>query len=92
MGPYALISLPYERRLILKYRKMTSTEWYSEGLRNENNGSYRLALNNYENALSEIRKLRRNSKFGRRIADRIRILRTTIEYENNFQTSHNELL
>jgi hypothetical protein len=66
---------------------MTSSELYSEGLRNENNGSYRLAVNNYENALSEIRKLRRNNKFGRRIADRIRILRTTIEYENNFQTN-----
>jgi hypothetical protein len=64
---------------------------YCEGLRNENNGSYQLALYNYENALNEIRKLRRNSKFGRKIADRIRIIRTTMEYENNFQTSHNEL-
>jgi len=64
---------------------------YCEGLRNENNGSYRLALYNYENALNEIRKLRRNSKFGRKIADRIRILRTTMEYENNFQISYNEL-
>jgi hypothetical protein len=70
---------------------MTSMDSYYEGLRNENNGSYRLALRNYENALGEIRKLRRDSKFGRKIADRIRILRTTIEYEKNFQTSHNEL-
>jgi hypothetical protein len=68
---------------------MTSMDLYSEGLRNENNGSYQVALYNYENALREIRKLRRNSSFGRKIADRIRILRTTMEYENNFQTSHN---
>ena len=68
---------------------MTSMDLYCEGLRNENNGSYRLALHNYENALREIGTLRRNNKFGRKIADRIRILRTTIEYENNFQTSHN---
>jgi hypothetical protein len=69
---------------------MPSTELYYEGLRNENNGSYQLALRNYEDALSEIRKIRRNNKFGRKIADRIRILRTTIAYENNFQTNRNE--
>ena len=68
---------------------MTSMDLYCEGLRNENNGSYQLALHKYEDALGEIRKLRRNNRFGRKIADRIRILRTTIEYENNFQTSHN---
>jgi len=49
-----------------------------------------LALHNYEDALSEVRKLRLNDKFGHKIAAKIRVLRTTIEYENNFQKSHSE--
>ena len=72
-------------------RKQNShTELYSEGLRDENDGRYETALHKYEDALNEIRKLRLDDKFGHKIAARIRVLRTTIEYENNFQHSHSE--
>jgi len=73
--------------LFIIYKKNHPTALYSEGVRNENDGRYSLALNNYEDALSEIRKLNLNNKFGEKIAQRIKILKTTIEYENNFQTT-----
>ena len=72
----------------LLQKQNSHTELYSEGLRDENNGSYETALHKYEDALNEIRKLRLDDKFGHKIAARIRVLRTTIEYENNFQRNH----
>jgi hypothetical protein len=75
----------------LFHKRNNHTELYSQALRQENNGSYQLALHDYEAALNEVRKLGLNDKFGQKIAERIKILRTTIEYENNFQTSHSQL-
>ena len=66
-------------------QKKSHTELYSEGVRNENDGRYNLALHNYEDALSEVRKHNMNNKFSEKIAQRIKILRTTIDYEKNFQ-------
>lgn len=72
--------------LFIFHKKNRPTDLYSEGVRNENDGRYNLALHNYEDALSEIRKLNINNKFGEKISQRIKILRTTIDYEKNFQT------
>jgi outer membrane protein assembly factor BamD (BamD/ComL family) len=71
--------------LFIINKKNSHTELYSEGVRNENEGRYNQALRNYEGALAEIRKLRMNRKFGKKIAERIKILQTTINYEKNFQ-------
>jgi outer membrane protein assembly factor BamD (BamD/ComL family) len=71
--------------LFIINKKNSHTELYSEGVRNENEGRYSQALRNYEGALAEIRKLRMNRKFGKKIAERIKILQTTINYEKNFQ-------
>jgi|SRR6186713_372841 len=71
--------------LFIINKKNSHTELYSEGVRNENEGKYSQALRNYEGALVEIRKLRMNRKFGDKIAQRIKILQTTINYEKNFQ-------
>ena len=68
------------------YKQNAHTELYSEGVRNENEGNYALALHNYEDALSEIRKLRLSKKFGQKIVERIKVLRTIIKYEQIFQT------
>ncbi len=72
---------------IAYYKKNAHTELYREGLRNENDGQFAKALQNYEDALSEIRKLKLDNKFGIRISGRIKILRTYIEYEKNFHPS-----
>jgi hypothetical protein len=71
--------------IFLHRRRNGHTELYSEGLRHENAGQYRLALDNYQDALYEIGKLKLSRKFGYRIADRIRTLGTLMDYEKNFQ-------
>ena len=71
--------------IILFAKKNSHTELYSEGLHNENDGHYDLALHNYENALSEIKNLRRDKKFYDKITQKIKILQTTIDYEKNFR-------
>ena len=76
--------------LYIFHKRNGHTELYSEGVRHENDGQYTLALDNYEDALSEIRKLNLHDKFGEKIAERIKILRTTIAYERNFQTIKNQ--
>ena len=74
--------------LLIAFKKRNDhTELYSRGVRNENDGNYSQALRNYEDALKEVRKLKLEKNFGTKIAERIKILRTTIDYEKNFQTS-----
>jgi len=58
-----------------------------EGIRNENNGLYKRALDNYEDALSEIRKHKIPNKLGRKIIDKIKMMHTIIEYEAQFERS-----
>jgi hypothetical protein len=74
---------------ITYYNRNGNTELYREGVRNENNGRYITALQNYEDALLDIRKLKMTNKFGEKIAQRIKVLQTTIDYEKQFQkTNH----
>jgi len=70
---------------IISYKKRNPVQLYSEGLRNENNGFYKLAVQNYECALIENRKLNISKKFDEKIVQRIKILQSTIDFERNFQ-------
>ena len=88
-GIIALIILALILILFANYKKNSHTELYKEGVRNENAGRYAIALQNYQDALSEIKKLRLDNKFGKKIAQRIKILQTTINYEKNFLKSRN---
>jgi hypothetical protein len=72
--------------LVANHKKNSHTQLYKEGVHNENEGDYKLALQNYADALIEIRKLKVDNKFGHKIEERIKILRTLIDYEKNFQT------
>jgi hypothetical protein len=67
------------------YRKSGHTELYREGVRNENDGRYELALQNYEDALSEIQKLKLDNQFGIKISQRIKVLRNYMLHEKNIQ-------
>jgi hypothetical protein len=71
--------------LIAQYKKNSHTGLYKEGVHHENEGDYQSALQNYEDALMEIRRLKVDNKFGDKIEERIKILRTIIDYEKNFQ-------
>ncbi len=88
-GIIALIILALILILFANYKKNSHTELYKEGVRNENDGRYSIALQNYQDALCEIKKLRLDNKFGKKIAQRIKILQTTINYEKNFLKSRN---
>ena len=77
--------------VFILHKKNSHTELYSEGVRNENNGRYDLALHNYTEALEEIRKLNIDDSFRVKIAQRIKILRTTMDYEGNFHESHEKM-
>jgi hypothetical protein len=77
--PALIVSL-----IAIPKRSSFYTGLYNEGLKNENAGHYQLALDNYEGALLEMLKFRSVQKLTKIINQRIRILRTTIEYEKNF--------
>jgi len=70
---------------IILWRQHGHSELYNEGVQNENDGQYFLALKNYDDALNEIRKLNVKNKLSRKITERIKVLHSTIEYEKNFQ-------
>jgi outer membrane protein assembly factor BamD (BamD/ComL family) len=81
----ALIIICVVILIIYRFKKKIHSELFSQGLYNENEGHYNLALKNYEDALSELRKLKVNNELDKKITQKIKILQTTIEYEKNFQ-------
>jgi len=70
----------------IQRRKKSRSELYNKGVHNENDGHYNLALHNYADALSEMRRLNIKNNLSRKIAERVKVLRSTIEYEKNFQS------
>jgi len=72
--------------IIYQFKKNSHSEFFSQGLYNENEGHYNLAVKNYEDALTELRKLKVNKELGEKITQKIKILQTTIEYEKNFHS------
>jgi hypothetical protein len=61
---------------------------FSVALQNENNGDYEQALTNYEIALSEVKKTRNNKTLRSTIIEKIKILRTVIQYEKGLFNLH----
>jgi hypothetical protein len=83
--PIALVAICLILVFYTSHKKNIHTELYMEGIRNENNGLYKRALNNYEEALTEIRKNKIPNKLGKKINDKIKMLHTIIEYEAQFE-------
>lgn len=71
---------------VVANKRTRHTRLYSEGMRHENAGDYDLAIHNYEDALNEIVKRKQDKEFASKIVQKIKILRTTIDYEKNFHT------
>jgi len=72
--------------IIYQFKKNSHSELFSQGLYNENEGHYNLAVKNYEDALTELRKLKVNKELDEKITQKIKILQSTIEYEKNFHS------
>jgi hypothetical protein len=85
---FVLAAIAISIIFIIQHKRNGHTELYKEGVHNENEGDYALALQNYSDALTEIRRRNVDHKFGLKIEERIKILRTLIDYEKGFQTSH----
>lgn len=70
--------------LFLK-KKDLPVELFVEGLKYENDGHFDEAIINYENALSEVGKNRFHHDLKNKIIQKIKVLRTIIEYKKNIQ-------
>ncbi|HEX6172201.1 MAG TPA: hypothetical protein VFZ33_21105 [Chitinophagaceae bacterium] len=70
--------------LFLK-KKDLPVELFVEGLKYENDGQFDEAIINYENALSEVGKNRFHHDLKNKIIQKIKVLRTIIEYKKNIQ-------
>jgi hypothetical protein len=65
-------------------RKNIPVELYVKALQNENSGNFEQALISYESALNEVNKIRFHRNLKNKIINKIKLLRTLIEYKNSF--------
>lgn len=70
------------RSFILR-RKNIPVQLFNEALKNENSGYFEEAVITYETALNEIKKIRFHGTLKNKIIDKIKVLRTILEYNNN---------
>lgn len=78
----------YVMFLLFKKKKNISLELYASALRNENDGLYDAAVADYEQALTELEKLRfRDARLMAGIQEKLKVLHTIISYNNNFQVA-----
>ena len=73
-------------RTAIAARSDNSEQLYTEALKNENSGKLEDALVIYENAFAAAKKIRRNPSFKDKIAAKLQLLHTVIEYNRNFVT------
>ena len=64
-------------------KKYTYTDLYAEGVKNENDGYYKAALENYSKALAEVEKYKFHEDMKQQIVQRIKVLKSAIEYESH---------
>jgi hypothetical protein len=64
-------------------KKSNSLRLFLKALRSENNREFLDAIKAYENALSEVEKSKFEYTLKTKIKERIKVLRTIVEYENS---------
>jgi hypothetical protein len=79
----ALLILFFLAMFLFRRKKYTYTSLYAEGIKNENNGFYKAALVNYNNALAEVEKYKFHEKMKTQLTEKIKILKSAIEYESH---------
>jgi hypothetical protein len=68
------------RFLVIRQQHIPS-DLFTEALRNENNEQFEEAVIHYENALIEIKKIRFNKGLKNKIEEKLKVLRTIIDYQ-----------
>jgi hypothetical protein len=90
LSPIMLILLFLLIRSYLLRQKSLPGQLFADALRNENSGNYEQAVVTYNNALQEVKKARfRDSHLKNKILEKLKVLNTTIEYQNNFHYENN---
>ena len=69
--------------LLFRRKKYTYTSLYAEGVKNENDGFFEAALENYNNALVEVGKYKFHEKMKEQIIEKMKVLKSAIEYESH---------
>ncbi len=69
--------------ILFRRKKYTYPALYAEAVKNENNGHFKEALENYITVLAEIKKYRFNEKMEQQLIEKIKVLRSAIEYESH---------
>ena len=69
---------------ILVNKKTPPLKLFIEAQKNENDGRFEEAVVTYESALDEIKKFRFHGSLKNKIIDKLKVLHTNIEYQNNF--------
>ncbi|HEX2628564.1 MAG TPA: hypothetical protein VHM26_06130 [Chitinophagaceae bacterium] len=89
MSPYLyglllvlICALLFIVRWLARKRKNTPDTLLVEALRYENNGIYDKAVTSYEAALEKIKKIRSQRLLHNKILQKLKVLRTLIEYES----------
>ena len=70
---------------ILVNKKTLPLRLFIEAQKNENDGRFEEAVITYESALDEVRKFRFHGSLKNKIIEKLKVLHTTIEYQNSFQ-------
>lgn len=72
-------------RSFLRRNKNTSVEFFSEALRNENDGDYESAVINYEFVLNKFKKNKFDNIIRNKAIEKLKVLHAIIEYKNNLR-------
>ncbi len=78
-----LIVMAFAAVFLFRSKKYTYSALYDEGIKNENNGFFTAALENYNNALIEIEKYKFHEKMKEQVIQKIKVIKSTIEYESH---------
>ena len=76
---------------VLVKKKSLPVKLFIAAQRNETDGYFEEAIITYESALDEAKKVRFHSSLKNRIADKLKVLNTTIEYRNNLRFTRHTL-
>ena len=66
-------------------KKTLPVKLFIEAQKNENDGRFEEAVITYESALDEAKKFRFHGSLKNKIIDKLKVLHTTIDYQNSFQ-------